>query len=54
MKMAKDVMLVSAGMLGVLAYQRYGKKLTDKAVKAMDEVADAACNTGKKTRTKND
>lgn len=48
--MAKDVMLISAGMLGVLAYQRYGKKITDKAVKTMDNAVDSV---SKKTRMKN-
>lgn len=48
--MAKDVMLVSAGMLGVLAYQRYGKKMACKAVDAMDSAVDSV---SKKTRMKN-
>lgn len=47
--MAKDVMLVSAGVLGVLACQRYGKQITNKAVKTMDDAVDSM---SKKTRMK--
>ena len=40
MKLTKDAMLVAAGALGVLAYQRYGNKVKNNALKMMDNTMD--------------
>ena len=40
MKLTKDAMLIVAGALGVLAYQRYGNKVKNNALKMMDNTMD--------------
>lgn len=40
MRMAKDAMLVTAGVLGVLAYQKYGNSVKKKVSKAVDDTMD--------------
>lgn len=40
MKMAKDAMLIMAGALGVLAYQKYGNSVKRKVSKVVDDTMD--------------
>lgn len=40
MKMAKSVMLIASGALGVLAYQKYGDKMKNKMDKVVDDTMD--------------
>ncbi len=40
MKMAKDAMLIAAGAIGVLAYQKYSEPIKKKVGKMVDNTMD--------------